>query len=30
LDFTKAFDTVEHNVILQMLKHLGFDDKWCE
>lgn len=30
LDFTKAFDTVEHNVILQMLKHLGFDDKWCD
>jgi len=30
LDFTKAFDTVEHNVILQMMKHLGFDDKWCD
>jgi retron-type reverse transcriptase len=28
LDFTKAFDTVEHNTILEMMKHLGFDDKW--
>ncbi|XP_073368009.1 uncharacterized protein [Aegilops tauschii subsp. strangulata] len=28
LDFAKAFDTVEHEVILQMLKHKGFDDKW--
>jgi hypothetical protein len=28
LDFTKAFDTVEHNTILKMVKHLGFDDKW--
>jgi hypothetical protein len=30
LDFTKAFDTVEHNVILQMMRQLGFDDKWCD
>ena len=28
LDFAKAFDTVEHEVILQMLKHKGFDEKW--
>ena len=28
LDFAKAFDTVEHEVVLQMLKHKGFDDKW--
>jgi hypothetical protein len=28
LDFTKAFDTVEHSAILQMMQHLGFSDKW--
>ena len=28
LDFTKAFDTIEHNTILEMMKHMGFDDKW--
>lgn len=28
LDFEKAFDTIEHNTILNMLKHLGFDDLW--
>lgn len=28
LDFAKAFDTVEHDLILLMLKHKGFDDKW--
>jgi len=28
LDFAKAFDTVEHEVILQMLQHKGFDAKW--
>ena len=26
--FCKGFDTVELEVILQMLKHKGFDDKW--
>ncbi|XP_073363080.1 uncharacterized protein [Aegilops tauschii subsp. strangulata] len=26
LDFAKAFDTVDHEVILLMLKHNGFDD----
>jgi len=30
LDFTKAFDTIEHNVIIQMMKQLGFDDTWCD
>jgi hypothetical protein len=30
VDFRKAFDTIEHNVIIQMMKHLGFDDKWCD
>ena len=28
LDFEKAFDTIEHSTILNMLKHLGFDDLW--
>jgi hypothetical protein len=27
LDFTKAFDTVKHSSILQMMKQLGFNDK---
>jgi hypothetical protein len=30
VDFRKAFDTIEHNVIIQMMKHLSFDDKWCD
>ena len=28
LDFAKAFDTVEHDLILLMLKYQGFDAKW--
>jgi hypothetical protein len=28
LDFTKAFDTIEHTTIIQMLQHMGFRDKW--
>ena len=28
LDFAKAFDTVEHDLILLLLKYQGFDDKW--
>jgi hypothetical protein len=27
LDFTKAFDTIEHSTILQMMKQLGFNDQ---
>lgn len=28
LDFEKAFDKIEHKVILEVLKHKGFSDKW--
>jgi hypothetical protein len=28
LDFEKAFDVVENDVILQVLKNKGFLDKW--
>jgi hypothetical protein len=28
LDFTKAFDIVEHTSIIQMMKHLGFSNNW--
>jgi hypothetical protein len=28
LDFEKTFDKVEHEVIIQVLRHKGFSDKW--
>jgi retron-type reverse transcriptase len=28
LDFEKTFDKVEHEVILQVLRHTGFSQKW--
>ena len=28
LDFEKAFDTIEHPAILQMLEHTGFPQRW--
>lgn len=28
LDFEKAFDTIEHTTILQMLQSLGFPERW--
>jgi hypothetical protein len=28
LDFEKAFDTIEHTTILQMLQHFGFPERW--
>jgi hypothetical protein len=28
LDFEKAFDKLEHEVILQVLRHKGFPDRW--
>jgi hypothetical protein len=30
LEFTKAFDTVEHTCILQMMKQFGFSDQWLQ
>ena len=30
LDFEKAFDKLEHPVILQVLKHKGFSDRWID
>jgi hypothetical protein len=28
LDFTKAFDTIEHKAITQMMESLGFSNRW--
>jgi hypothetical protein len=28
LDFAKAFDTFEHEAIIQVMKYKGFNDKW--
>jgi hypothetical protein len=30
LDFTKAFDTIEHSTILQMMEQLGFNNQWIQ
>ena len=30
LDFAKAFDTIEHDVILHIMRHLGFPDRWLQ
>ena len=30
LDFEKAFDTVEHQEILEIMNHLGFPNKWMD
>jgi retron-type reverse transcriptase len=30
LDFEKAFDTVEHSAIIQILEHMGFPPKWVQ
>jgi hypothetical protein len=28
LDFEKVFDKVEHNVIIEVMRHKGFLDRW--
>jgi len=28
LDFAKAFDTVEHSTMLNIMRHMGFLDHW--
>ena len=28
LDFAKAFDTIEHDPMVNIMKQLGFNDKW--
>lgn len=28
LDFAKAFDTIDHSAMLNIMKHMGFNDKW--
>ncbi|XP_073357964.1 uncharacterized protein [Aegilops tauschii subsp. strangulata] len=28
LDFAKAFDTIEHDSMIKIMKHMGFNDKW--
>ena len=28
LDFAKAFDTIEHIPMMEIMRHMGFDDKW--
>jgi imidazole glycerol phosphate synthase subunit HisF len=28
LDFEKAFDTIEHEALLQVLKYKGFNEQW--
>ena len=30
LDFAKAFDTIEHSSMLEIMRHMGFDDRWLK
>ena len=28
LDFVKAFDTIQHEPMIEIMRHMGFDEKW--
>lgn len=28
LDFAKAFDTIEHSSMIEIMRHMGFNDRW--
>jgi retron-type reverse transcriptase len=28
LDFAKAFDTIDHSAMIQIMRQMGFDDRW--
>ena len=30
LDFTKAIDTIEHDAMLDIMQHMGFNAKWLD
>ena len=30
LDFAKAFDTIEHDAMLDIMQHMGFNAKWLD
>jgi hypothetical protein len=30
LELAKAFDTIEHEAILQIMEHKGFDKRWLQ
>jgi hypothetical protein len=30
LDFAKAFDTIEHEAIIQVMQHMGFNQRWLD
>jgi retron-type reverse transcriptase len=30
LDFAIVFDTIDHGAMINIMKHMGFDDKWLD
>jgi hypothetical protein len=30
LDFAKAFDTIDHSVMIKIMQQMGFDEKWIK